>query len=55
MLTPSETPFCQCLYEIENNLPRTQYCFVACPEQFKIMRIRAEKEKSKDEKNENNK
>ncbi len=32
--------FCKCLYEIENNLPRTQHCFVPCLEQIEIMEER---------------
>ena len=32
--------FCRCLYEIENNLPRTQHCFVPCQDQIKILEQR---------------
>ncbi|PCJ55976.1 MAG: hypothetical protein COA79_20415 [Planctomycetota bacterium] len=31
---------CQCLYETENNLPRTRRCFATCQDQFKILRGR---------------
>lgn len=30
-------PHCQCLYEIENNLPRTIHCFMACHDQHQIL------------------
>lgn len=33
-------PFCQCLHEIENKLPRTKFCFIACREQRMIMHER---------------
>lgn len=33
-------PHCQCLYEIENNLPRTQHCFMPCSDQYEILRER---------------
>lgn len=36
-------PFCQCLHEIENGLPRTQFCFVACSDQRQILRERMPK------------
>lgn len=29
--------YCQCLFELENNLPRTKYCFVACTNQRTIL------------------
>jgi len=38
--------YCQCLYEIENNLPRTKYCFMACKAQLIILSQR-KNEKSK--------
>lgn len=50
------TLHCQCLYEIENNLPRTKYCFMACHDQHMILHERYLKEKENgnitDEKNE---
>ena len=33
---------CQCLYEIENKLPRTQHCFAPCHAQFEILKQREE-------------
>lgn len=33
-------PFCQCLHEIENNLPYTKKCFIACEGQHRILRER---------------
>ena len=33
---------CQCLFEIENNLPRTKYCFVACKDQQMILKSKFE-------------
>ena len=39
---------CQCLYEIENKLPRTKFCFAACNDQWKILNER-EKAKSKND------
>lgn len=36
-------PHCQCLYEIENNLPRTQFCFMACSDQYEILKQREKK------------
>lgn len=35
---------CQCLYEIENKLPRTKFCLTACRDQWDILNDR---EKSK--------
>jgi hypothetical protein len=32
---------CQCLHEIENNLPRTKFCFMACLDQRKILHERS--------------
>jgi hypothetical protein len=32
--------FCQCLYEIENKLPRTKRCFAPCQAQKRILRER---------------
>jgi hypothetical protein len=37
-------PFCQCLHEVENNLPRTKRCMMPCLDQLKIL---AEREKVK--------
>lgn len=37
-------PFCRCLHEIENNLPRTQHCFMACSDQHEILAERRLKE-----------
>ena len=34
---------CLCLHEIENDLPRTKFCFKACSDQFEIL---AERKKS---------
>lgn len=49
--------FCKCLYEIENNLPRTQYCFMPCIAQGRILekrrKIAEEINKQKNIKNEN--
>jgi hypothetical protein len=33
-------PHCQCLYEIENKLPRTKFCRVACSDQHQILEER---------------
>jgi len=41
-------PFCTCLYEIENNQPRTKYCFMACPDQWYILKQREEAEKERE-------
>lgn len=30
-------PFCRCLHEIENKLPRTKYCFKSCSDQHLIL------------------
>lgn len=38
-------PFCQCLHEIENNLPRTISCFITCEDQHRILRDRENKKK----------
>lgn len=46
----TKRPFCKCLYEIENNLPRTMFCFMPCRDQEEIMRQREEAEKRKNEK-----
>jgi hypothetical protein len=35
-----KAPFCRCLYEIENGLQRTKFCFRACNEQKEILRQR---------------
>ena len=32
--------YCQCLYEIENKLPRTKFCFAPCPDQRRILENR---------------
>ena len=37
---------CQCLYEIENQLPRTKFCFAPCSAQRKILRSRKSPEAS---------
>lgn len=34
------TPRCTCLYELENKLPRTKHCFVACSAQLEILEAR---------------
>ena len=47
LLYSKSNPHCQCLYEIENKLPRTIHCFVACQDQFQILREREEAAKSK--------
>ena len=50
---PNQRPFCRCLYEIENSLPRTQRCFVPCDDQWQIIRERdkiKEQEKGNTEK-----
>jgi len=41
---------CKCLYEIENKLPRTKRCFIACMDQRKIL-FKREKEKQIKEQN----
>ncbi len=38
---------CQCLYEIENKLPRTIFCFMPCPDQMEILAERDKTEKAK--------
>ena len=40
------TPFCRCLNEIENNLPVTEYCFMACPDQKEILRQRKQEKRN---------
>ncbi len=37
---------CICLMEIENNLPRTKFCFMACDAQLEIIK---ERQKIEDE------
>ncbi|MCB1711161.1 MAG: hypothetical protein KDH96_01385 [Candidatus Riesia sp.] len=32
--------YCKCLYEIENNLTRTQHCFVPCTGQYELAKQR---------------
>ena len=41
-------PFCQCLYEIENHLPRTKYCRTPCRDQIEILNQRKNDEEKKD-------
>jgi len=31
-------PKCQCLYEIENGMPRTKFCLVPCSDQKEMLR-----------------
>lgn len=38
---------CQCLYEIENNLSRTKFCFRTCKDQREILKQREETKKNK--------
>lgn len=33
----TKEPFCKCLYEIENDLPRTRFCFMPCRDQRDII------------------
>lgn len=40
-------PNCTCLNEIENNLPRTKHCLVACHAQREILRERSKEEVEK--------
>lgn len=42
---PRRAPFCQCLHEIENKLPRTKFCFMACSEQLEILAARKKQNK----------
>ena len=35
-----ENPHCQCLHEMENELPRTQHCFMTCTAQHAILHKR---------------
>lgn len=48
MLLPENV--CICLHEIENNLPRTKFCFMACLSQSKILREREKRKKQEEEK-----
>ncbi len=41
---------CRCLYEIENELPRTQFCFMPCRAQDEILRERMKQEQIQKEK-----
>lgn len=34
----TKQPFCQCLHEIENKLPRTKHCFMPCADQQDILK-----------------
>ena len=38
MLKTTKKPHCQCLYEIDNKLPRTKFCMVPCADQRLIIR-----------------
>ncbi len=38
----SKIPFCRCLHESENNLERTQHCFMPCDDQRAILAERRE-------------
>lgn len=40
----TKQPFCRCLYEIENKLPRTKFCHHACRDQIKILSRRDKSE-----------
>ena len=41
---------CQCLYEIENKLPRTKFCFAPCSAQREIINQRSKiKKKNKED------
>lgn len=33
----NEEPYCSCLHEIENGLPRTQFCFMPCHDQHRVL------------------
>lgn len=35
---PLYKPKCQCLYEIENGMPRTKFCLAACSAQKEMLR-----------------
>lgn len=37
--------FCRCLYEIENKLPRTMFCFMQCEDQIEILAQRNKEKK----------
>jgi len=56
MFEKESKPHCQCLYELENKLPRTQHCFMACPEQWEILaeRNRIKIAKENEDKNKTN-
>lgn len=47
--TPLPAPHCQCLYEIENRLPRSMFCFLSCKAQREILKERALEEKQRKE------
>ncbi len=38
MEKPLNKPKCQCLYEIENGMPRTKFCLVPCSGQKEMLR-----------------
>ena len=40
MVSDIQSPFCQCLHEIENKLPRTKRCFMPCRNQRIILQQR---------------
>lgn len=46
MFEKIEKPYCQCLFEIENKLPRTQHCFMPCFAQGEVLRARASNKKT---------
>lgn len=46
---------CSCLYELENGLRRTKYCFVACSAQKQILKEREELKKIAEEQKMKNK
>jgi hypothetical protein len=43
-----EEPFCRCLYEIDNNLPVSNYCEMSCKDQFKILQKRKQEKRLKE-------
>ena len=49
-------PFCRCLYEIDNKLPRTKFCLKTCGAGWEIIREKErEKEKEYEESKNKNK
>lgn len=42
---------CQCLFEIENKLPRTKFCFKPCEAQRQIRKIKKDKLDNKSDTN----